>query len=78
MNQNDINQTEWNNPDNWSGPGWVSFYFSKRDSRTWVPKSIPWMGWTLNLGKPAGAYWLLAFLVAIPAIIVLLSGMHGK
>ncbi len=46
--------------------------FSKRDSRTWVPKSVPWMGWTLNLGKPAGAYWLLAFLVGLPMLIATL------
>jgi hypothetical protein len=38
-NQKEINQAEWNNPDNWS----VGFYFSKKDSRTWVPKSI--RGW---------------------------------
>jgi uncharacterized membrane protein len=72
MDQKDINQAEWNNRDNWSGPGWVSFYFSKRDSRTWVPKSIPWMGWTLNLGKPAGARWLLGFLVGLPILIVVI------
>ncbi len=29
-NQKEINQAEWNNPDNWS----VGFYFSKKDSRT--------------------------------------------
>lgn len=40
INQKEINRAEWSNPDNWS----VGFYFSKKDSRTWVPKSIPWMG----------------------------------
>ena len=73
MNERETNEAEWENPENWSGPGWVSFYFSKKDTRTWVPKSIPWMGWTLNLGKPAGARWLLFFLVGLPMLIVALA-----
>lgn len=82
MNQADINEAEWDNPANWSGPGKGYFYFSKRDSRTWVPKSIPWMGWTLNLGQPAGARWLLVFLVGLPLLMlwaVILTATHeGK
>lgn len=70
MDQREINEAEWKNPDNWSGPGLVTFYFSKRDSRTWVPKSIPWMGWTMNLGKPAGALWLTGFLIGTPLLVV--------
>jgi uncharacterized membrane protein len=70
MNQHEINDAEWKNRDNWSSPGLVSFYFSKKDSRTWVPKSIPWMGWTLNLGKPAGTRWLLGFLVGLPILVI--------
>ena len=67
-NQKEINQAEWNNPDNWS----VGFYFSKKDSRAWVPKSIPWMGWTVNLGSRGGACWMIGFLVGLPLLIVLL------
>jgi hypothetical protein len=37
MHQTEINKTEWSNPENWS----VGLYFSKKDSRTWVPKRIP-------------------------------------
>ncbi len=48
MDQREINEAEWRNPENWSG-SFGGFYFSKKDTRTWVPKSIPWMGWTLNL-----------------------------
>lgn len=70
MDQREIDEAEWKNPDNWSGPGLATFYFSKRDSRTWVPKSIPSMGWTMNLGKPAGARWLVGFLIGIPALII--------
>jgi len=49
MNQQMINQAEWENADNWSGPAWLSVYFSKRDSRVWVPKQVPWMGWTVRM-----------------------------
>ena len=69
MNQKEINDAEWRNRDNWSD-SFVGLYFSKKDSRTWVPKSIPWMGKTLNLGKPAGAWWMLGFLVGLPTIII--------
>jgi uncharacterized membrane protein len=71
MSDPEENDRQWSNPDNWSGPGLVSFYFSKRDTRTWVPKKIPWMGWTLNLGKPAGAAWLLGFIIGLPLLPVL-------
>lgn len=73
MDQKEINEAEWKNRDNWSGSRWLSFYFSKKDSRTWVPKSIPWMGWTLNLGRPAGAYWLVGFLVGLPLFMIVLA-----
>jgi uncharacterized membrane protein len=72
MGQKEVNLAEWQNPENWSGPGQGGFYFSKQDSRTWVPKSIPAMGWTINVGQPAGARWLLGFLVGLPLAIVLL------
>ena len=79
MNQHEINEAEWKNPDNWSGPGLIAFYFSKKDTRTWVPKKIPAMGWTLNLGQPAGARWLLGFLVGLPLlIIVIVVATHPK
>ena len=65
MDQDAINQKEWKDPANWSDP-FFGFYFSKADSRTWVPKQIPWMGWTLNLGKPSGACWMVGFLIGLP------------
>ncbi len=71
MDQKEINDAEWRNPENWSGPKWASFYFSKRDTRTWVPKAIPSLGWTLNIGKHAGAKWLFGFLVGIPGLFIL-------
>jgi uncharacterized membrane protein len=66
--QEKSNQAEWENPDNWS----VGLYFSKKDTRTWVPKSIPWMGSTLNLGTRAGAMWMIGFLIGLPLFIILL------
>ena len=64
MNQDTINETEWKDASNWTGPQWLSVYFSKRDSRVWVPKQIPALGWTLNLGQRAGVFWMTAFVFA--------------
>jgi uncharacterized membrane protein len=68
MDQKKINQSEWENPDNWS----MGLYFSKKDNRTWVPKQILWMGWTLNLGTKSGALWMIGLLIGIPVSIVLI------
>jgi len=67
-----INKAEWQDPKNWTGPRWLSLYFSKRDCRVWVPKQIPAMGWTVNLGHPKGLAVLLALIILLsflPAII---------
>ena len=72
MNQDEINQAEWHNPDNWSGHKLLSVYFSKKDSRTWVPKQIPAMGWTINLGRPAGLVWLFVVIIGLPSFIIIL------
>jgi uncharacterized membrane protein len=68
MDQKEINQTEWKNPDNWS----VGLYFSKKDTRTWVPKSIPSMGWTLNLATRSGAMWMIGLLIGLPLLPILI------
>jgi uncharacterized membrane protein len=77
MNQDEINKAEWENPDNWTkGSTLLCVYFSHKDSRTWVPKRIPWMGVTMNLGKVAGVAWLTGFLVGLPlffAVLILLG-----
>lgn len=81
MTQREINEREWRDRSNWSDSV-VGLYFSKKDSRTWVPKTIPWMGWTLNLAQPAGARWLLGILVGIPMLMIFLlvfiSTVAGK
>jgi len=73
LKQQQINEAEWANPDNWSDTI-VGVYFSKRDSRVWVPKRVPAFGWTLNLGRPAAAWWLVG-LLALPPI---LAGTLGR
>jgi uncharacterized membrane protein len=73
MDQKELNHAEWTDPHNWSGPKWLSVYFSKKDTRTWVSKQIPAMGWTINLGKTAGVLWLVVFMVGLPLLIVLLA-----
>ena len=54
--QQQVNLEEWNNPDNWSGLGLWKVYFSKRDSRVWVPRL--WNGamspHTINMGHRWG------------------------
>ena len=59
MTQDEINKAEWGNPDNWSEPNIMAMYFSKKDSRIFIPKKISWMGCTINFGHNSAAYWLL-------------------
>jgi uncharacterized membrane protein len=72
MSQKEINNAEWQNPDNWGGPRWISVYFSKKDTRTWVPKQTPWMGATLNLAKTSGVIQFLVILITL-CLLPLLS-----
>ena len=53
----------------------MSVYFSKRDSRTWVRKQSPNIGWAINLGKTAGVYWLIGFLVGIPTLFLVIAAI---
>lgn len=70
MDQTAINEQEWANPDNWSDYT-IGLYFSKRDSRVWVPKRERELGWTLNLAHPRGALGFVALLLA-PSIVPLI------
>jgi uncharacterized membrane protein len=72
------NETEWSNPRNWTGPKWLSLYFSKRDSRIWVPKQIPSMGWTVNLGNPRGALILMTIILMIIAFLIMMLARIGS
>ena len=76
MTQNEINQAEWENPDNWTGPKWLSIYFSKKDSRCFVSKQIRALGPTMNLGKASGFAWFLIGM-AILIAAVFISGKYA-
>lgn len=64
--QDRINQAEWENPGNWSD-SLFAVYFSKRDSRVWVPKRRPSLGWTLNFGHSSSMVWL-AGIILLPLL----------
>jgi uncharacterized membrane protein len=63
MNQHEINEREWNDPGNWGRI--LGFYHSKADSRVWVSKPKPWMGWSLNMAKPLSRVLVLLFVLLI-------------
>ena len=68
MNQAEINEREWSNPDNWGKR--FGFYHSGLDSRIWVHKPKPWMGWSLNLASPRGKVMVLIFLLLLCLLVV--------
>lgn len=70
MDQETINEAEWADPNNWTGARWLSVYFSKRDSRVWVPKQLPGLGWTINLGRPGGVAWLFVTILGLPLLML--------
>jgi len=70
QSQQEINQQQWEDPDNWSEPGFVSIYFSPLDSRTWVPRQGTFIGKKLNLAKIAGIYWLYGLCFVALLLIV--------
>lgn len=76
MTQDEIDQAEWDDPSNWSHPVF-GVYFSKRDSRVWVPKRTPSWGWTLNMGHPTGLWWLVGLLM-LPWMIVARFGGRSR
>ena len=68
MNQDEINEREWSNPDNWGKR--FGFYHGRLDSRTWVRKPHPWMGWSLNLANPRGKVLVILFLLLMCLLVV--------
>lgn len=70
MDQASINEQEWANPENWSDDA-VCLYFSKRDSRVWVPKRERELGWTFNLAHGRGALAFVSVMLA-PAAVMLI------
>jgi uncharacterized membrane protein len=79
VSERETNPAEWQNADNWSGPRWLSVYFSKRDTRLVVPKQLPWTGGTLNLGHPAGVICLvlvILLLAVVPLVVAITVMAH--
>jgi uncharacterized membrane protein len=67
MDQEAVNEREWARPEHWSRLG---FYRSALDTRTWVPKRNPALGWTVNMAHRSGRLSLLALLL-VPMVLVL-------
>ena len=63
--QDAVNEAEWARPENWYG-GLLGIYASARDTRLIVPKRRRWMGWTINVGRPAG----MACMALIAAAVI--------
>ena len=63
--QDAVNEAEWARPENWYG-GLLGIYASQRDARIVVPKRRRWMGWTINVGRPAG----MAGIALIAALVI--------
>jgi uncharacterized membrane protein len=68
--QEQINEQEWNRPENWSG--WLGIYRSEHDTRIWVPKRNASAGWTPNLAHRDGRLFLAA-LFTVPLGFLLLA-----
>ena len=68
MDTNQTNIAEWNDDKNWSRFGLLGIYFSKVDSRLWVPKATPGLGWTLNFAH-SGAAAMLLTVIAVPTLV---------
>lgn len=71
MSQVEIDDAEWQNPDNW----YLEFlYFSRRDSRPFVPKrgGSELLGATPNFAHPAGVS-LLAGMLAFAVLLCWLN-----
>jgi uncharacterized membrane protein len=62
--QEAVNAREWQDQTNWRS----GFYFSKRDSRLWVPKAVG-SGSTFNFAHP-GVKWAVACGLAVPVVLL--------
>ncbi|MFB9069070.1 DUF5808 domain-containing protein [Pseudofulvimonas gallinarii] len=69
LTEQEQNEKAWNNPVNWTGPGWLGIYHAAEDSRAMVPKRPRYLGWTLNFAHPASR-WFLAACVALVLIVL--------
>ena len=67
---------EWSNPANWHG-GPLGLYFSRRDSRPFVPKRGSQMGGaTINFAHKTGIFMLIGILGFMVLMFVLTRASH--
>ena len=52
---------------------WNVFYFNKEDDRIFVPKSVEWMGITINFANPKSYLALLAMIAFFGFIIFMIE-----
>ena len=78
MDQAQTNQAEWAKPESWSSKGVRAVYFSKADTRVWVPKARPALGWTLDLAYRTGVFWLIALLLMPTAVLAALLALRPR
>jgi uncharacterized membrane protein len=62
--QKEIDEQEWSNSQNWH----CTFYYSRKDSRTFVPKRRGY-GTTVNFAS-WGTCWFFLMLLSMPAVIL--------
>ena len=58
---------------------WSGLYHDPNDPRLFVPKRIPWLGWTINVEHPYGRLILALILsVILAAFVVGLVASFGR
>jgi hypothetical protein len=53
-------QRLWEDPANWTT---IGLYRCADDPRWWVPKRVPWMGWTVNVAHRGAVLVLFGILI---------------
>lgn len=52
---------------------WGIFYYNPIDPRVWLPKRVPWFGWTLNFANWKSYLLLIAIAAAVAALGLLIA-----
>jgi uncharacterized membrane protein len=61
--QDEINERERNNSANWGKR--LGFHHGRTDTRLWVRKPQPWMGWSLNMANPLARALVVLFILLL-------------
>lgn len=73
--EDQINESEWRNPDNWTG---ALIYHSRVDRRIIVPKRMSRLGYTINLGRPIGLAIAIALVAVFLGIVITSAIGHQR